>query len=121
MKALERMSEFEKLNLFTNVKNIFEQTNNKSGSAWLINNGYRPIYRVNKCQCWVFGREEEETQYILSYDTLVAIYEPYYDLLVSFGRYTHTTYKHIRKFRNDYSLGGYKCEEINMELVNWFK
>lgn len=121
MKALERMTEFEKLNLFTNVKNIFEQTNNKSGSAWLINNGYRPIYRVNKCQCWVFGRDEEETQYILSYDTLVGIYEPYYDLLVTFGRYSKTTYQHIRKFRNDYSVGGYNCEELNMEYVNWFK
>lgn len=100
---------------------LFRLTNNRSGSKFLVEQGWKPLYRINKSQAWVWTHEEKETQMILSYDTIVAIYEPYYDLIISLGRYSHTTYSHIRKFKENYSIGGKDCEEINLELCNWFK
>lgn len=75
--------------------------------------------RVHKCQAWFY----ETNDYILlrSYRTLVAIYDKVNNVLVSRGRFSSTTYQHIRKFRNDYLPDMHNTPEINLELVNWYK
>lgn len=90
------------------------------------NNKYMPEekwHRVNKCQAYYTG--EGAYKVLRSYDTVVALYDEKNNVLYSYGRYSHTTYQHIRKFRNMMALenGGkpWEVEEINLELVNWFK
>lgn len=100
---------------------IYEDSNNKSGSAWLEKYGYRLTGRINKCEAYYFNRPDSPITLILSYDTIVGGYDKENKILYSFGRYTRTTYSHIRKFRNDYTDNGYNTEEHNLELCNWFK
>lgn len=61
--------------------------------------------------------------YVLkSYNTYVAIYSREQKHLVSLGRFSHTTYQHVRKFKNWLLTSGEVLEsEDNLELVNWFK
>ena len=79
-------------------------------------------HRINHCQAWFapFTVGGRAITLVRSYDTIVAFYEVATDCLVSLGRYTMTTYQHIRKFRNNYLPHGYYTEEINVEFVNWF-
>lgn len=74
--------------------------------------------RIHKCQAeyQIFSN----CILIQSYKTLVALYNYEDETLYSFGRYTMTTYQHIRKFRNDYTPNMYLTKEENLELVNWF-
>ena len=74
--------------------------------------------RVHKCQAWY----EEIGNFIVlqSYDTIVAVYSKSERILYSFGRYSMTTYQHIRKFRNDYLPDMHNTKEINCGFVNWF-
>lgn len=75
--------------------------------------------RINHCQAW-FGYEPTYKVYLIkSYDTIVAYEDK--DTLYSLGRFTMTTYQHIRKYRNDYSKNKVYTKEKNLELVNWFK
>ena len=79
-------------------------------------------HRINYCQAWYNNITLAGRKLLLvrSYDTIVAFYDEDTDCLVSLGRYTMTTYQHIRKFRNNYLPNTWKTEEINVELVNWF-
>lgn len=66
-----------------------------------------------------------ETPYghaLKSYNTYVAIYSREQKHLVVLGRFTHTTYQHVSKFKRWLLESGedLKTEE-NLELVNWFK
>lgn len=76
-------------------------------------------FRILNCQAW-YGFDPVNKIYLVkSYDTIVA-----YDdetTLYSLGRFSMTTYQHIRKYRNNYTKNGYKTHEQNLELVNWFK
>ena len=72
--------------------------------------------RINHCQAW-FTRINDMV-FIKSYDTIVALFDG--DTLYSNGRYSNTTYKHIRKFRNDYTPQGYNTKETNLERCNWY-
>lgn len=61
--------------------------------------------------------------YVLkSYNTYVAIYSREQKHLVVLGRFSHTTYQHVSKFKKWLLESGedLKTEE-NIELVNWFK
>lgn len=78
--------------------------------------------RINYCQAWynevyVDGRPIIA---IRSYNTIVAFLDIYTDCLVSLGRYSITTYQHVRKYRNNYCPNMWNTSEINVELVNWF-
>lgn len=75
--------------------------------------------RVNRCQAWYY-KDRNGDMYLRSYVTLVAVYKADEKVLYSLGRYSMTTYQHIRKFRNDYCPDGHKTKEENLELVNWF-
>ena len=80
--------------------------------------------RINRCNAFYSNylyHDYEPFMLVKSYETIVAIYFPRINLLVSLGRFSMTTYQHIRKFRNNYTLQGYNTREINLELVNWFK
>ena len=74
--------------------------------------------RINKCQAWFL----DCGNYVLikSYKTIVAVYDKTDRTLYSFGRYSITTYQHIRKYRNDYTPDMYKTKEVNCEFCNWF-
>lgn len=76
--------------------------------------------RINHCQGWFSERYicNEWVTVIRSYNTIVAFL--YGDTLYSLGRYSNTTYQHIRKFRNNYTYGGYSTHEVNLKLVDWF-
>ena len=84
--------------------------------------------RINRCQAWYYHDTNTDLVWIKSYNTIVAVYDVYAGVLVSLGRYSMTTYQHIRKFRNDYAPvftsfihAGWEVDEINLELTNWFK
>lgn len=89
------------------------------------NNGYIPARKwkqVNRCKAWYTG--EGNVKVLRSYNTIVALYDEQNNVLYSYGRYSSTTYQHIRKFRNNmgYERGirPWDIEEINLELVNWY-
>lgn len=75
--------------------------------------------RVNHCQAWFV--ETKDWIILKSYSTIVAIYCKKVDTLYSVGRFSSTTYQHIRKFRNNYCPSSYMTGEMNLELVNWYK
>ncbi len=81
-----------------------------------------PKNRINYCKAWYAEQEVAGRKIIAvrSYNTLVAFYDIATDCLVSLGRFTMTTYQHIRKFRNNYLPNMWKTSEINVEFVNWF-
>lgn len=75
--------------------------------------------RISHCQAW-FGYEPTHGVWLIkSYDTIVA-YENNI-ALYSLGRFSMTTYQHIRKYRNIYTNDRACTRERNLELVNWFK
>ena len=73
--------------------------------------------RINHCQAW-FTRVDCFT-FVKSYDTIVAMFDGY--TLYSYGRYSNTTYQHIRKFRNNYTSHSWATPENNLERVNWYR
>ena len=79
--------------------------------------------RVNRCQAWYIG--EGTWKALRSYDTVVALYDEMENVLYSYGRYSMTTYQHIRKFRNlmgmERRIAPWNIQEVNLELVNYFK
>ena len=79
--------------------------------------------RVSRCQAWYIG--EGTWKALRSYDTVVALYDEMENVLYSYGRYSMTTYQHIRKFRNlmgmERGIAPWNIQEINLELVNYFK
>ena len=72
--------------------------------------------RVNHCQAW-FTRVGDIV-FVKSYGTIVALFDG--ETLYSNGRYSNTTYQHIRKYRNNYTRNGYNTPEVNLERVNWY-
>lgn len=77
-------------------------------------------YRINRCNAY-YSTESACLVWIKSYDKIVACYDKVTGTLYSFGRFSATTYQHIRKFKNDYTQDGYYTKELNFELENWFK
>ena len=75
--------------------------------------------RINKCQAWYVTYSN--IKIVKSYQTIVAVYVEDVDTLFSIGRFSATTYQHIRKFRNNYLPNTYKTKEYNLELVNWYR
>ena len=79
--------------------------------------------RVKKCQAYYTG--EGDVKVLRSYHTIVALYDYRDNLLTSYGRYSMTTYQHIRKFREviaqDRGIAPWNIEEVNLELVNKFE
>ena len=87
--------------------------------------------RINCCQAYftnfqyvLIEHEEEEYEFIIkaifikSYNTYVAVYLPEFDYLISFGKYSMTTYQHIRKYHKNY-CPSYTLE-YNTGYTNWF-
>lgn len=70
--------------------------------------------RVGRCQAWFW--KWGDLTFLKSYDTIVAVYSGQYDTLFSYGRYSMTTYKHIRKFRNDCLPSMWKTKEENLQV-----
>ena len=83
-------------------------------------NGCKRWKRINHCQAWFCESwfKGDEVTFIRSYDTVVAFL--YKGVLYSLGRYSMTTYQHIRKFRNNYTRDTYNTPEKNLGLVDWF-
>ena len=79
--------------------------------------------RVNRCQAWYTG--EGSCKVLRSYETVVALYDEMENVLYSYGRYSMTTYQHIRKFRDlmatENGIIPWDVQEVNLELVNNFK
>ena len=68
--------------------------------------------RANHCQAWFCKRDGY--WWLKSYSTIVAVYDEDLDMLISFGRYSATTYQHVRKFRNNYLPHGWDTTEMNL-------
>lgn len=75
------------------------------------------LYHCNAKVC------ETPYGYVLkSYNTYVAIYSREQKHLLSLGRFSHTTYQHVSKFKKWLLNSGEELDsEGNLELVNWFK
>ena len=85
-------------------------------------------YRINHCQAYytkeipVCVDEENDIRFkvifIKSYKTIVACHIPEFDVVISFGRYSMTTYQHISKYVKNYTPS--YTQAYNVEYVNWF-
>lgn len=83
--------------------------------------------RLYHCTAWVhdFGH----IVYLESYVTIVAYFDKESNTIYVNGRYSSTTYQHVRKFRNwcwehycnARELHSWDIKEVNLERVNWFK
>lgn len=80
-------------------------------------------HRINYCQAWYGAIALKNKLYyiIQSYNTIVAIYSTNTEILYSIGRFSVTTYQHIRKYKINYTPNKYNTKEYNLELCNWFK
>lgn len=86
-----------------------------SGHEIMTTNDWK---RVNKCQAWFCKRDG--FWWLRSYGTIVAVYDEELDILVSFGRYSATTYQHIRKFRNNYLPHMWDTTEMNLGIDDFW-
>ena len=81
----------------------------------------QPLY---KCQARVYN--EGDNVYLYSYNTLVAMYTKSENILYSFGRFSMTTYMHVRKFRKwcweNYATCTHEWDIVEHmeEFENWF-
>ena len=71
--------------------------------------------RLAKCQAWY--KEDGDFIWLKSYNTIVAVYNKVADIVISYGRYSATTYQHIRKFRSNIA---HTYNERNLEFENWY-
>ena len=78
--------------------------------------------RLLQCEAWV--GDAEGCVMLKSYGTVVATYIVAEQILLSRGRYSMTTYQHVRKFRNEmgkrFNVAPWNIEEINAEIDDWF-
>lgn len=58
------------------------------------------IEQLYTCKAWVFMPDNSDFIILQSYSTIVAAYQRSTGILWVFGFYSHTTAKHIAKFRN---------------------
>ena len=54
--------------------------------------------KLYSCNARIY--DEGENVYLYSYNTLVAMYSKTDKIVYRFGRFSNTTYQHMRKFRN---------------------
>lgn len=84
------------------------------------------VKRLRHCTAYKIYTPEEYVV-LVSYDTVVALYDVQARVIVERGRYSMTTYQHVGKFRYDMweeympTDKPWEIERINLELVNWFK
>ena len=74
--------------------------------------------RLFHCTAWYYT-DDNGWIWLKSYNTVVAVYVPEDDTVYSFGRYSSTTYQHVRKFRN-MMPSYYRTNEVNIEYENWY-
>lgn len=122
------MKKEELKGIITYLEEIAKDLNVQKGNLYLsmqeLKHSVNDWKRINHCNAFYSNSlyyDEEPFILVKSYNTIVAIYFSKMNLLISLGRFSITTYQHIRKFRNNYTLLGYNAREINLELVNWFK
>ena len=99
--------------------NTIEEWFYDGGLEYLYNAWRDTEHRVNCCQAWFVTTPAH--MILKSYNTIVAVYDMKTGVLFSIGRFSSTTYQHIRKFRNNYCPKMHLTEEHNLELVNWYK
>lgn len=78
-----------------------------------------PATRLAKCTAWYYT-DDNGWIWLKSYNTIVAVYTPTMRTLYSFGRYSSTTYQHVRKFRNNVLPDMHNTCEVNIEYENWY-
>lgn len=87
--------------------------------------------RLYHCQAWTYDDVENGISWLRSYNTIVAVYVHAEHTIYRFGRYSSTTYQHMRKFRNHIaydagytfpaSMHAWDIVEYQCEFVNWYK
>lgn len=106
----------------TLVTTCYKLSNHLTGVKYLPEFLGRAIewHRINHCQAWFYETQfnGDRVVFIRSYNTVVGFL--YQGTLYSLGRYSMTTYQHIRKFRNNYTRDSYNTPEKNLALVDWF-
>ena len=83
--------------------------------------------RLFKCTAWyhtVRARYDSVDYNVIalkSYSIVVALFDLESNQLISRGRYSQTTYKHVYKFRKLLIESGYTIKgDNNLNLVSWF-
>lgn len=104
-----------------NEKDILELTYEEIQN--LKNNKIEAYERINHCQAWFADVSylNRRVCIIKSYNIVVALYCYDNNTLYSVGRFSMTTYQHIRKYRDNYTKDKHYTKEYNLELCNWFK
>lgn len=86
------------------------------------------IKKLGQCQATTARVLDDlgNVKYVLlvSYQTVVANYIVGEQVLLVRGRYSQTTYQHVRKFRNamgrEFNVAPWNIEELNAEIDDWF-
>lgn len=84
--------------------------------------------RLYHCNARFTGGIDPHYVFLMSYNTPVAVFDRDEKTVVAFGRYSMTTYQHVRKFRNRMwelycnarEIASWDIKEINLEKCNWF-
>ena len=105
---MKRTYDAEKYGYLVNAREEFELT------EWFK----IPPKRLYHCTAWYYT-DRYGWVWLKSYNTIVAVYVPEDDTVYSFGRYSSTTYQHVRKFRN-MMPNYYNTKEVNIEYENWY-
>lgn len=87
--------------------------------------------RLFHCTAWTYDDVENGVSWLRSYNTIVAVYVHSEKTIYRFGRYSATTYQHMRKFRTHVaydagytfpaSMHAWDIKEYQCEFVNWYK
>ena len=89
-------------------------------------------HRLYHCTAWysdVIPGDKDSYVFLKSYNTVVAVYLINERKVVRFGKYSNTTYQHMRKFRqamwlehvNALDFSPWDIQEVQCEFVNWYK
>lgn len=81
--------------------------------------------KLYSCNARIY--DEGDNVYLYSYNTLVAMYSKSDNIVYRFGRFSATTYQHMRKFRKwcweNYKLCDKPCDIVEHmeEFENWYR
>lgn len=105
---MKRIYDEEKYGYLVKARQMFEHAD-----LWRL-----PATRLFHCTAWYYT-DDNGWIWLKSYNTIVAVYVPEDDTVYSFGRYSSTTYQHVRKFSN-MMPSYYRTNEVNIEYENWY-
>ena len=85
--------------------------------------------KLYHCNASYTGGTNPHYVFLKSYNTVVAVFDRENMTVIRFGKYSNTTYQHMRKFRNKMwelyadklTYKPWDIKEIQLDYENWYK